>query len=276
MLIHLTKLLAITFFLLSFNAIAEQKTVVVFGKAVIADGKTLNQARNQALNQARSLAIEQASGVSVTSSLLMKNALVVSEFVKTLSHGFLIEETVLDWQGDWVKTTNFPDLGLPVVVVKIAAKVETPEKTFFHNYALQAKLNKSIFRSGESAILEISNSEDMYILVVNYTSDNKIIPVFPFSEASNNFLKKDSHLILPSKQTADIDIVVSNYPRHKKDTEAFIVMGVAVNESTKNINWSDKFKPDEEISYPNYFGTLLELPISWIAEKTLVYSVFAD
>jgi len=262
--------------LISTDLLAEQKTVYATGKAVITNGITLKQAKNQALNHARSLAIEQAAGISIHSSLLMENALVVSEFIKTFSYGFLVKEEILNWQGEWIQTKKHQELGLPVVSVKIRAQVEVPKNSFFRNYALEATLNKQVFRSGELAEIDILSKDDLFILVVNYTSDNKIIPIFPFSKSSQNHIKKNTHLILPGKLKNQIEIAVHNYPGHKQDTEAFIIIGIKVSENTSDIPFYSLFQPGVEISYPEFFNKLFELPIPWIAEKTIVYNVFAD
>jgi len=262
--------------LISTTVFAERKTVNTIGKAVIADGITLKQAKYQALNQARSLAVEQAAGINIHSSLLMENALVVSEFVKTFSYGFLVKEDIIDWQGEWVQTKNHRELGLPVVSVKIRAQVEVPNKSFFRNYALEAKLNKQVFRNGELAEIEILVKEDMFIFVVNYTSDNKIIPIFPFNQKTQNHIKKNVLFTLPGKLKNQFSIAVNNYPNHKKDTEAFIIIGIGVNKDTVELPFHSIFQPGIAISYPEFFNKLLELPIPWIAEKTIVYNVFED
>jgi len=262
--------------LISADLLAEQKTVYAIGKTVIANGITLKQAKNQALNHARSLAIEQAAGVNIHSSLLMENALIVSEFIKTFSYGFLVEEEILSWQGEWIQTKKHQELGLPVVSVEIRAQVEVPKNTFFRNYALEATLNKQVFRNGELAEIEIFVKEDLLLLVVNYTSDNKIIPIFPFSKRSQNYIKKNAHVTLPGKLKNQFEIAVNNYPGHKKDTEAFIIIGIKANENTRDIPFHSLFQSGVEISYPEFFSKLLELPIPWIAEKTIVYNVFSD
>jgi len=267
-------LLVIIFF--SSNLAAEQKTVYAIGKAVITDGETLKQAKHKALNQARSLAIEQAAGINIQSSLLMENSLIVSEFVKTFSYGFLVEEELVHWKGEWVQTKNHQELGLPVVAVKIKARVEVPKKSFFRNFVLEASLNKHVFRNGELAEIDILAKEDMFILLVNYTSDNKIIPIFPFNKDNRNRIDKNTHLILPGKLKNQFNISVNNYPNHKQDTEAFIVIGIKADKNTADIPFHSLFRPGVEISYPEFFSQLLELPIPWVAEKTIVYNVFAD
>ncbi|MDX1812125.1 MAG: hypothetical protein R3240_09270 [Gammaproteobacteria bacterium] len=261
------------FLFLSGNVYASRKEVIVTGKAVVTDTITLQQARNQALNQARSLAVEQAAGVNVNTSTLLENALVVSELVKTFSHGFLINEEILEWHGEWLKTRDQDELGLPVVTVKIKGIVDVSNQQFLRNFILEAGLNKKTFRQGELAELEISSTEDIFLLIVNYTSNNTIVPAFPFAENIPNLLYKNTSLQLPGDYARHLEIAMTTFKGHKKDTEAFIFLGIPVTDRTKSIPWYRMFPAGKAISYDQFFARLLELELPWLAEKTIIYSV---
>jgi len=66
---------------------------------------------------------------------------------------------------------------------------------------------------------------------------------------------------------------VSNYADHSEDKEAFMVFGFPKTSQTQALHWEQLFNAGKEIDYAEFFNTMSQLPIQWIAEKTLVYSV---
>jgi len=255
---------------------AEKKHVTVNGRASISNHLTYDQAKQQALNMARSLAVEKAAGVAINSSVLIQNSLIVSELVNTVSHGFLIEEEVLSWRGEWIQSHNKKTLGIPVVEVSLRAVVSIPDKSFYRDFVLDAKLDKKSYQAGDSISMELSASEDIYVLVINYTADNKIMAVYPNEIRNENILSKNTKVILPGKYAKEFNITVHNIPGHKIDTEAFIVFGFPVDRNTANINWLQRFPVGKQIDYSHFFKKILQLPISWIAQKTLIYTVLEN
>lgn len=255
---------------------AETKDVVSHGRAVVSGNITLAQAKQQALNMARSLAVEKTAGVTVNSSVLLQNSLIVTEFVNTFSFGYLIDEEILGWKGSWSKESDGISLGMPIVEVAIQGRVTVPDQTFYRNYILDANLDKKSFVNGESVSIRLSSTEDVYILVVNYTADNKIVPIYPNDIRGENILSKHKKVILPGPYSSEFNISVYNIPGHKVDTEAFIVFGFPVDRYTENISWADIYPAGKEIAYSNFFKSIMQLPITWIAQKTLMYNILSE
>jgi len=255
---------------------AETKDIMVQGRAAISGNLTLDQAKHQAINMARSLAIEQAAGVVVNSTTLLQNSLIVSEFINTFSYGFLIEEEILGWKGDWAKAKDPNQLGIPVIEVTLRGVISLPEKSFYHNYVLKANLNKKSYISGEEVKLDVSATEDLYIIVVNYTADNKIIPIFPNAASKQNTLLRENTLTLPGQFSNEFDLTVTTLPGHNNNTEAFVVFGFQMDGGTKSIPWTEIFPAGTDIKYSQFFNKIFQLPITWMAQKTLIYTVVSN
>lgn len=251
---------------------AEIRSVFAAGRAVVAGEITLDQARHAALSQARTLAVEQAAGVSVSSVALLRDHLIVGELVKTFAHGFLVSETNVSWRGAWSEA-EAGDLGYPVVEVTLDAQVDVRPKTFFRDFAIEASLDKTTYRDGEPARLDIAAKDDMYVLVVNYTSSGKIVPLHPYGQKNPNLLKSGVVLTLEGNDAEPWDVVLRNYAGHEQDTEAFIVLGFPADAHTRSLDWNVLFPSGKEFDYAEFFAGVLKLPVDWIAQDTVVYTV---
>lgn len=79
------------------------KDVTGEGEAAVV-GMTAEQCRSMALRRARADAVEKAAGTKVLSSTLIRDAKLVSEFLKSFSHGFIVKEKV-----KWLPLTTLGD-----------------------------------------------------------------------------------------------------------------------------------------------------------------------
>ena len=113
----------------------------------------------------------------------------------------------------------------------------------------------------------------MYVIIANYTSKSNIIPIFPSPHYKNNLVKPGYPLTIPKDHNSEFRLIVGNYDGHKEDIEAFLVFAFPKTAETDKIPWATIFNAGAEIHYPEYFKTLLDLPIQSIAQQTLVYRV---
>lgn len=252
---------------------AETRAVTTVGRAVVAAELTLDQAKHNALSQARALAVEQAAGVTVSSVALLQDSMIVSDLVRTFAYGFIVREKSAAWAGSWAKETKSGELGYPVVEVKLDAVVDVRPRQFFRNDLLNVSLDKTTYRDGETASVQIETRENLTILVVNYTAKSSIVPIFPYAKGQANSIAKGSVLNLPMAAADGWDIVMRNYAGHEHDAEAFIVLGFPRNAQTDGIAWEKLFVSGVEIPYATFFEQLLGLPLDWIAQQTVVYTV---
>lgn len=251
---------------------AEIREVQAVGRAVVDAGTTLSEAKHAALSEARALAVEQAAGVSVMSTALLQDSLIVGELVKTFAHGLLVAEKEVVWTGSWSKAAA-TDLGFPLVEVKLTARVDVRPKTFFRNDVIAVSLDKHTYRDGELAKLTITAAHDLYFLVANYTSKSKIMPIFPHHPRQRNLLVAGETVELPEQDGGGWDILMRNYAGHATDTEAMIVLAFPSDEALRGIVWTDLFGDAQEVEYAEFFDRVLSLPLAWLGQQTLVYTI---
>lgn len=251
---------------------AEIREVEAVGRAIVDADTTLNEAKHAALSEARALAVEQAAGVAVTSAALLQDSLIVGELVKTFAHGLLVAEKNVIWSGSWSKASGH-DLGFPLVEVKLTAHVDVRPNTFFRNDVLAVSLDKQTYRDGEFAKLKITATQDLYFVVANYTSKSKITPLFPHRPGQNNLLSAGATVELPEGDKRRWDIIMRNYAGHTRDTEAMIVLAFPADERLHGIAWTELFGAAEEMDYALFFERVLSLPLAWLGQETVVYTV---
>lgn len=250
---------------------ADNKTITVSAKTVVSDDITLGQAKMNVINQARALAIEKAAGITTTRFTVLTNQLLVADYIKTFMRGFIVDEKVLSWSSAWVEQSKTSP-GLPVIEVTMQATVKPLPSNFVRKDVIKATINKKTFQDGDELKINLKAFQDIYLLVANYTSEGKVVPIFPNQFSSKNYIKAGSEITIPS-QNSNAPLYVKTFPSHQQDTEAVFVIGLPANKSLKNYAWSNKFKPGKELTYASYFKTLSEIPADWMAEQVLVYSV---
>lgn len=253
-------------------SVAETVSVSAKGIAIVSGNVTLDEAKMTALNRARGIAVERAAGVITKRFSLLSDNLLVADFIKSFVRGFLVEESIVGWHGSWSKVKENL-LGQPIVEVTINGKVALLSDSFIRSEAFEATLNRNTFRDGERVHVRITAHNDMYLLLANYTAKGTVVPLFPNDYAENNLVRSGVTLQHPTNKSGHPPFVVTNYPDHNRDTEAVIVIGLPVNNITQNYAWSRVFPPGIEMEYPDYFLKISELPIDWIGEKILVYTV---
>lgn len=275
--IDLNKIILILIFFASTSALAHEnsktETLITIGHVSLAGDLSLTQARSLAINQARANAVEQANGVSVSASTLIRDSILAGSFIESLSKGYIIEETILGWERDWHQPDDIREPPIPILRVRLRATVQLPEKDFLHPYALTAKLNKTIFKSGENAIIHIMPTDDIYLLVANYTASDTVVPIFPNQYTSNNIFTKNLSATLP-KENAAFTIELEIEPGSQRHTEAFLVFGFPKDRRSDLIDWLSLFPPGEALEYDEFHRRIVALPVAWLAEKVLTYKVY--
>jgi len=238
------------------------------GEAAIA-GITAEQARLLALQRARAAAIEKAAGVRVSSITLVTDARLSGEFIKAFSRGYITKEKCT-----WDKSIYQESPDKPAVFaykVKLRAKVTIVEKDTKPSFLLEAKLNKSVFKSGEKVEIFLKPSEDAYVAIFNWRADDKIALLFPNQYCTNNFIPEGVWFTFPPRDSGLV-LRVKTLPGHKQDTEAIYV--VAFNKNIGNsICFLDLFPSNLPLKVASFFSKYIQLPVEKAIEKILVYQV---
>lgn len=259
------------FFFIQSIALATQNQII---KNVSADGScaivemTAEQSQLIALQRARALAIEQAVGVEVSSTTIVTNGMVAIDFIKTYSKGFIINEKV-EWLpiGQYQKDNSTPPI--PEYRVKINTDIYIPQKKI-KPIGLDVKLNATIFKSGERAVMIIRGERIAKFAIFNITADDSVQMLFPNDYERENILQ-DSPFEFPAKNSK-ITFIMGNLPRHKRDVEAVFV--VAMDDSyTRDFN--KIFPPLKPMKFSMFFKRYSEIA-DYCEEVILPYEIVDD
>jgi hypothetical protein len=237
------------------------------GACAIVD-MSAEQSSLTALQRARAAAIEQASGVAVTSGTLVTNFTVAADFIKTYARGFIVGEKAT-WLplGQYQKDASTPPI--PEYRVRIIADVYVPRKKA-PVLGLRAKLNSTVFRSGEQARITVTANKDAALAIFNIMADDRITLIFPNIHEQNNVLAAGKDLVFPAKD-AKVELEMQTLPGHHKDAEAFLVLAW---ERSQDIGIRDLFPNAEPLPFSEFFRKLAEVADN-VEETILPYEVVA-
>ncbi len=236
----------IIFFLLSAaTASATEHCVTTHGSCAIA-GMTAEEAQILALRRARSAAVEQAAGVSVSSSTLVTDGRLAGDFIKSLSQGCIIKESVI-----WEPAGQYqPDPTKPPIFeyrVKLDATVEVSDKR--PDLGLQAELNQHIYRAHkDKLVFTIRTAAPARIAIFNITANDQVVMLYP--DAQRPPLKTGHGHTLTLPGDTDCDILTTTLQGHKRDTEALLIAALPDESSHK---WMDSFIEGQPMRLTAFF-----------------------
>jgi hypothetical protein len=216
-------------------------------------GMSAEQCQLIALQRARAAAIEQAAGVRVISSTLVTNSALAMDIIKTFSHGYVVKEKA-EWLplGQYQKDSTTPPI--PEYRVKLISDVKVM-KHQNSSLGLSAKMNRSLYRSGEKAFIEISVARDARYAIFNITADDQVAMLFPNQHDSDNRLKTGTTLRFP-KPTSSVELEMQTLPGHSVDNEAILV--VAFDEQVQK-RLPKLFDPLKHYNFTDFFANYVEL-----------------
>lgn len=203
---------------------ADDRWVTCDGRAEVAN-VTATEAVQIALTEARRNAIEAAAGVQLASASIVQDFTLLSDVINSSSYGQIVAEKVLKWD---VEVLQKDKTKPPVVIYKVRlnACVAMPEGKPDPAFKLDAKLNKSVFTTGEEMFIEARANQRCFITLINLTADSRAIILVPSRVRAQSRLAKGDHFRFPTKaeQAAGIHLKVGTLPDHKKDREAIMVV----------------------------------------------------
>jgi len=229
-------------------------------------GMSAEQSQLTALQRARAAAIEQAAGVSVTSSTLVTNFAVAADFIKTYARGFIVKEKVT-WLplGQYQKDVSVAPI--PEYRVRITADVYVPQKAK-GSVGFKAKLNNTVYRSGEKAIFFLKAAKSARFAAFNIMADDRVAMIFPNIHESDNLIPPGREISYPAKD-AKIELEMQNLPGHQRDAEAYLLIAW---DSAIDIRIMELFPEMESMGVSEFFGKLAEIA-DRIEDTILPYEV---
>ncbi len=232
-------------------------------------GMSAEQCQLTALQRARAAAIEQAAGVSITSATLVTNFTVAADFIKTYARGLIVRENV-EWLPLGQYQRDSSTAPIPEYRVRILADVYVPQKAKT-SVGLTARLNSSVFRSGEKAVFCLKASRQAGFAVFNIMADDRVALVYPNAYETGNLLEAGQEMTFPAKD-AKMELDVQPLPGHKRDAEAFLVIAW---EKSEDIRIQELFEESDPLSVPEFFARLMKIA-DRIEDTILPYEVVAQ
>jgi len=224
------------------------KGVIGRGEAAVV-GVTAEEGRLIALQRARADAITQAVGVKIQSAVLVKNTVLVADFLKTFSRGFIVEEKV-KWLPLADLRENEHQPPIPLFRVEIEAIVGVPERKLDPGFLLRAELDKKIFQAGDQARLSATVTRKAHLAIFNLMANDRVTMIYP------NPKEAKTRLLLPGETfsfppAGDI-LQMTTLPGHQRDCEAFMVTAVMERED-RLFCFTDYFTYGQEYLVPQFF-----------------------
>lgn len=243
------------------------KGVIGRGEATVV-GVTAEEVRLIALQRARADAINQAIGVKIQSAVLVKDSLLVAEFLKTFSHGFIVEEKV-----KWLPLADLREkehqAPIPFFRVEIEAVVGVPERKIDPGFFLRAELDRDIFQAGDQARLSATVTRKAHLAIFNLMANDRVAMIYPNPrEAKTRLLQPGETFSFPPE--GDI-LQMRTLPGHQRDCEAFMVTAVPKGENLP-FCFTDYFAYEQEYPIPQFFEIYCGFADS-AQEKILPYEV---
>jgi len=247
----------------------EVEGVIGRGEAAVV-GITAEQGQLIALQRARADAVEQAAGTRVLGSTLVKDSMLVADFIKTFSRGFIVDEDV-KWLPLGTFRENDTSAPIPVYRVQITATIMIPEKKKDPGFFLKASVKKTFYLSGENAVIKAKVSKKSHIAVFNIRADDRVSMLYPVSNRVKTRALQYSETFLFPSTDSGLVIEMGTLKGHKQDSEAFMV--VAVNaEKNASFRFADYFSADRLYSVPEFFEIYSRFA-EMAVEKILPYEV---
>lgn len=256
--------LAVASLLLWPNALfsAECRWVETDGSAT-AENITAEEAKQFALNRARMQAVEQVSSVRISGSALVKDFSLISEYIQSISHGYVLEEKVEQW--DAVAHQDKKDRA-PVAEYTVRLKsCVAPGREGDPYFRVKAEMDRPVYLKGEEARIRATCAKDCYLSIVNLRADGKVKVLLPNDFAQSGMIKAGVEYIFPPPGLA---LEMHTIEGQKRNTEAMVVIATKERfEMLKHIRKGGDITPKE------FYNAVLSLPADTKVEEILLYEV---
>ena len=243
--------------------------VIGKGEAAVV-GITAEQGQLIALQRARADAVEKAAGTRVPGSTLVKDSMLVADFIKTFTCGFIVDEKVT-WLPLGTFSENDKTAPTPVYRVEITATVKIPEKKSDPGFFLEASVNRPFYIDGEKAVVRAKVSKKSHLAIFNIRADDRVAMLYPVSSmVKTRALQSNETFLFPSSDSGLV-LEMGTLKGHKQDNEAFMV--VAVNaEKNPSFRFADYFSADRLYLVTEFFEAYSRVAEAAV-EKILPYEV---
>ena len=258
--------------LVATGSYAEMRRVekTVWGEAVLGSHMTDQQAKRAAVNDARAKAIEEAAGVRVDTAWLGESSLERAHFLQALAHGYIVEEEVLEWASELRRDPN--DAKAPPITVhrvRLRATVEVPPKSATPDFEVRAKLNRTTFEAGDSAVLDIDASRDAWVYVFNLMANDTASLLCPNRWQPGNRVARAEKLVFPAPGCG-VNLEMQLLPGDPESAESFLVVAFP-----EDLGLERRLEPGAAYPLPELYRRLTAFPLEKAAMTLVPYVVKA-
>lgn len=231
----------------------------------ISEGISPEETMNLARNRARLKVAEEVAGVTVLGNSMVKDSMMVSDLVSTLSRGSVTSCRNEKWNHDWIPgATGQGKLPHYQLNMECCVAVDKEEADPF--FSLSVKSSKPVYVDGEEIELEIRSGKDSHLTLFHLGSDNKATLLLPNIYQKAVPLTKGQCFTFPCNGLAR---KARNNPGKKKDVEYFVAI------ATKE--WLDiegLVKAGKGVTDPaDLFNAIARIPASQRAVSITSYEV---
>ena len=120
---------------------------------------------------------------AVQAQSLIRNQALAAQFLRTLAHGYVLQEEVLRWEEDALQEASDRP---PITFyrVHLRACVALPVGSRDAYFVLTGELNKPSFVAGEEARLTMRCGRECYVTIFNLAANDRFSILFPNSYES--------------------------------------------------------------------------------------------
>jgi hypothetical protein len=189
--------------------------------SVAGDVLTPQEARQLALRQARAQAIEKAVGVEVRAETIVRDFALASDFIKTLTKGYVRSEHVVRWDQERHQP-RANETPIPIYRVTLKACVLPVATLRDPGFFVTATVNKVVFTPGEKASLAVKSTRPAAITIYNLTADDQVRPYdgAPLMGLPLQLEASEIGMFPPT----GVSLVMELPTGHSRTSEAFIIV----------------------------------------------------
>jgi len=259
---------------MAFGALSETAMAIHGADCIWAEGMGVvsgdllkpQEAKLLALRQARAQAIEQAVGIEVRAETLVRDFMVASDFIKTLTKGYVQSEQVVRWdQERYQKKAN--EASIPIYRVTLRVCVRPLATLHDPGFTVTATVNKVTFAPGEKARLDVTSTRQAEIMVFNLTADDRVRPYdrLPWMGLPLR-LEASEHGTFPPTGVA---LVMELPPGYPHTSEAFILVAT---KQADHVVLPLPVGTEGTVSLPEFYATLATVEAD-VVETIVPYSI---
>jgi len=146
--------------------------------SAMADEVSPEEAQKAALARARYHAIKQGAGVSVSGATLVRDNILVTDLVSSMSEGFILGEEEPVWKSEFHVTAKGKP-AVPSYTVKLKACVINDSRDRDSFFTLSLETNEPVYLPGKEITLTIRPSREAYVSIFHLDEKGSVTMLNP-------------------------------------------------------------------------------------------------